>query len=517
MTLKFMAALPAELYVQIWLKLPYADIIRSRRVSHFFQDLIMAPSFWREKCRHDFPNPSFPPLISSRPHDVYLEFVSRHDVTMGSEKFKSWEKCLGRAIDKGHLKLVQHFWSFNCYYLQASKPFIARPYYRPTKWVLQAASHGYRDIVMFLLPQMMPYQEGEFIQLIAAATVNHDSALLDFLKDQAEWAPLGLRLIQSSQSSDELINHGTVLGLVEANDPTRFSEVSQKIWRRYAKSILAEGGYYRLHKRRHSLDYLNSLVPPKHQWQPNQWQRVDAGDSEAIAQIEARAVDWELESLLRYMAQHGRCDIIQRLLPHMSPDHIEIAFEDACYENQRVVVELLLPHIHYVGPAAIHSLLGADYIDLAYRIVERQSLTIAQQMAICYEVTRSLHKDFIGYVLSKYQPDSGYLISLYSIDSCVRLTPRAPDGHYSYIISNYALHYSTTDEIIRFYFYHPEIPWDVAFSLEPDRILTYDELIEWLRYKFRDFTTIRKIRQVIDDIRYDHEYDRPVKRRKMKS
>jgi hypothetical protein len=525
----FYLNVPPELCVQIFLNLPYEDVIRCRRVCRFFRELSTTPSFWRAKCHYDFPTPKFPPLISSRPHDVYLELVSRDDVTMGSEKFKTWEKCLGRAMAKGHLKLVQYFWSFNRIYLQAHKPFIARPYWRPFCWVLEAVRSGHLNIVKFLMSRMTPYEENEIVQLVAAAMTHRHTVVLDFLEDPASWKPsvdmpMSLEklvddmyysgnIIISEQPYEDLIDHGKVIGLVEANDPTRFEEVPRKIWRRYAKKILDNVNHYQLYKRGHSLGYLNSFVSPKRQWHRPQWQAVEAGDLEMIAQVERQAVEGESEWIFVSLARHGQCEMIQQRLPNMSGDTIAMAFGEACKAKQRDVVELLLPRLDGAKSGTIQSLLTAGYIDLAYQLVNTQTFSTEGQGMICYDAIISQHKDFAGYVLHRYQPDKSWLIEQHGLDPCIGLERPTPDGRYPIVMTTNAFYHSGMDDLIEFYYAHTEIPWDVSFLLEPETYWTYDELIGCLRTRCNDFKTTRRVRQLIDQVEQDR--NRPAKRHKV--
>ena len=97
----------------IFEKLTYPNILISRLICKRFNDVIDLSTFWDIKIQRDFKNHLKIPLVLKKKQYQYLQILSQNDCERGSERFKSWFRCLKFAIKKRDVSLIDYFYHFN--------------------------------------------------------------------------------------------------------------------------------------------------------------------------------------------------------------------------------------------------------------------------------------------------------------------------------------------------------------------------------------------------------------------
>lgn len=101
-----------EIIWEIFLRLPYREIIRLRTVSSSILNMTRKRLFWEEKSILDFGS-SIRSLNPKSPEESYIFMMAENRIVeRGVERHLPIDVCLDAAFDADNLPLLQYFFSF---------------------------------------------------------------------------------------------------------------------------------------------------------------------------------------------------------------------------------------------------------------------------------------------------------------------------------------------------------------------------------------------------------------------
>jgi hypothetical protein len=473
---------PPEIHYCILEQLPYSEVQKCRQVCQVYRSLIDSDSFWRAKIWRDYPNPAYPPLMSSRPRDVYLEFLSRHDVTVGSEKFKSWQLCFYRAVKKGHLKLVRYFWAFNQPYLVDFMN-VDLPCLDIEKALNQAAKSGGYDVFRFIWNCVKIVAPAQVSRLIRSAIIGGNSDIIALIETKFH-------------SFVRAREYGRALGIAFLDDPSRFPEIPAHVWMRDRFEIIHHTlyrGKTKIYKYlRETINYREPL---------NAVEYLSYTGEAGIQEYEADPASHSI--LFQVMARQGRVEVIQRLVESHKINDLIDGFNIALEAKQYRVVKYLLPQVlRELTIPQFSLLIRANFIDLAYTCLESPLIrwVFFNQMMRDLTFMRWLvvtcnHKDFANYLIGTYNIPVSELRQTQLFEHtgiCLRPWTKTSQGwmqqRYAKIIGPwdnsmilFNRYVGPPNELWHFYRDQSEIPYDVSFSVSPPETISVVEILRHVK------------------------------------